>query len=147
MSDTPTITKSHLSLIVDLIHRLATQLNIRDKMDIVLESKNCDPCVVIDEWLTITPEYRDIDTIGGSIPRLHWIVSVANYNPGVWRYADGSGEPPSVDIDDVKACRSTGEAASLALELWFKQQIRIADEQLAAQDEAKSYQEDLDDWK
>lgn len=28
-------------------------------------------------------------------------ISATVYNPGVWRYRDGSGEPPSVDYEDI----------------------------------------------
>ena len=43
----------------------------------------------------------ELDTIGGKRkqPRRLWAVSRVSYNPGVYRYRDGSGEPPSVDVE------------------------------------------------
>lgn len=63
--------------------------------------------VIIDGWVYITPTLAlpVRNTVLGPkpFPEVRYIVSYEAYDPGVYRYPDGSGEPPSfseVELDE-----------------------------------------------
>lgn len=81
--------------------------------------ENNDPCIVVEDIIYINCgciEWEN-STILGSETTYHkgFIVSRMAYYPGVYRYADGSGEPPSEELVDEKTHLSVRNAACDAL--------------------------------
>lgn len=70
----------------------------------LLNDPHSDPAVVVDGWLYIMETEKDVEitTIGRVIKKTRpaWYLSYETHNPGVRYYPDGSGEPPSSDVND-----------------------------------------------
>jgi len=66
-----------------------------------------------------------------------FVVGKNIYNPGVYRYPDGSGEPPSEDFSEEYSTRSPREAAVHLLKTIFDVELSMAAESIGEEEMAR----------
>jgi len=85
-----------------------------------------DDCVMIDGGVGIMPFNGEMTTHTIVGDRKHKLVQyqicIMVHDPGVYRYADGSGQPPSDDLEEIKGEVHNSPMAAIrrALELYHK---------------------------
>ena len=62
------------------------------------------------------------------------------YHPGVYRYLDGSGEPPSAEFDEEFTTKRHREAAAYLLKTFFAMELSMAVESIDEEEVAKEMQ-------
>lgn len=83
-----------------------------------------DLMVEIDKWIYIQPIIGKRQTIGRSVDCIQYQISVLVHDPGVYRYPDGSGQPPTDDLEELYTPFDQQEdAVRKALKVLFKQQV------------------------
>jgi len=117
------------------IGKAIAELHI-DNLIAVIKNENCDPYVnlsitgISSEYyetiFCITPMLEEIPTIGGTSKQeiCFYYVQKVEYDPGVYRYKDGSGEPPSSELIDVHKTRCQYDAIAKLLGLYAESTVR-----------------------
>jgi len=102
-----------------------------------------DPSLSLDGGVYVQQLEGEATTICGKTPCVEFEVGTVSYDPGVHRYPDGSGQPPSTDlVPDGEPLRSPRDAARRAICLWLEHEVELALESLEMEDMAR----DEDEW-
>lgn len=132
--------KTELEKVYAYLNSIDSILSRNNEISFVIhfsEDENNDPCIIIDNFIYINCGCIEDKnpTILGDNTTYHkgFTVSRMVSYPGVYRYADGSGEPPSEELVDEKNHRSVRGAASDALNRAWS---RILDQAFEEREEA-----------
>jgi len=81
----------------------------------------------LDGWIILTPFWTEESnpTILGNTKTnaIHYELSKVVHDPGVYRYPDGSGQPPSDDVEPLEVFSNINKAVKEAACLWMKNHI------------------------
>ena len=93
-------------------------------VELTAEEGNTDnPLITIDGWLYIMDSEMDKETITKTVKVPAWYVIYGWNDPGVRYYPDGSGQPPSWEVDDIGTYRSLHQAISACCERIIRQRL------------------------
>jgi hypothetical protein len=75
-------------------------------VELIAEEGMDEPMITVDGWLYIMDSEMDKETITKTVKVPAWYLSYGYHDPGVRYYKDGSGQPPSWEVDDIGTYQS-----------------------------------------
>lgn len=113
------------------------------------EKTDSDLHLEIEEWVFITPFWstEEYPCIGGKKTReaIHYSIQRAELVRGTYRYADGSGEPDTVDIVEVKLDKpltSVFQAIEYACKMLYQNELDAIGEGFQEEEWARAEMEE-----
>ena len=103
------------------------------KNNTIVCNQHCDPMLKIGDVASVI--------CCGNGEEMEFVVGKIIYDPGVYRYPDGSGEPPSEEFNEEYSTRSPREAAVHLMKLIFDIELSMATESLGEEEMVKEMKE------
>ncbi len=104
-------------------------------IEIASRLEDFPPFIHLDSRVEVVCTNVEVDELGFSVGR------IVHY-PGVHRFADGSGEPPSDDIVDERTTTSAREAAKWAIEMVMQARLNDALQTISDREMAERFKAD-----